>query len=172
VCGWEANGGFLLGADLQIGTRRLSALPTRDAFLPIVTVLGMARARGLSLGALFDTLPQRFSRAGLLREFPRTTSLALLAALGPGSLGRARLGEFFRATDGFGPLLACDDTDGLRMRFENGDVAHIRPSGNADELRLYACADSQSRADEILRLGLAEPTGILRRLAAAFIPQS
>jgi phosphomannomutase len=171
VCGWEANGGFLLGADLQLGARRLSALPTRDAFLPIVTVLGMARARGLSLGALFDTLPRRFSRAGLLRDFPRATSLALLAALGPGLPGRARLGEFFSAAAGFGPLLTCDDTDGLRMRFENGDVAHIRPSGNADELRLYACADSQSRADEILRLGLEEPGGILRRLAAAFIPQ-
>ena len=172
VCGWEANGGFLLGADLELGARRLAALPTRDAFLPIVTVLGMARARGVSLGALFDTLPRRFSRAGLLREFPRSTSLALLEALAPGTPGRGRLGEFFGANEGFGPLLECDDTDGLRMRFANGDVAHIRPSGNADELRLYACADTQSRADEILKLGLAEPDGILRRLAARFIRQN
>jgi phosphomannomutase len=31
VCGWEANGGFLLGSDLYRGTRVLRALPTRDA---------------------------------------------------------------------------------------------------------------------------------------------
>jgi len=40
----------------------------------------------------------------------------------------------------------------------------VRPSGNADELRIYAVADTQARADEIARLGVAEPDGILRKL--------
>jgi phosphomannomutase len=168
VCGWEANGGFLLGADLEQDGRRLSALPTRDAFLPLVTVLSQARRRGSSLGALFDQLPRRYSRSGLIREFPRASSLALLAALAPATPGRAALGDFFTAADGFAAISAFDETDGLRIRFANGDVAHIRPSGNADELRLYACADTPDRAEAILRSGLAEPDGILRRLAHAF----
>jgi phosphomannomutase len=50
------------------------------------------------------------------------------------------------------------------MRFSNGDVAHVRPSGNADELRLYAVADTQERADAIGACGVAEPDGILRLL--------
>jgi phosphomannomutase len=49
------------------------------------------------------------------------------------------------------------------MIFTNGDVAHVRPSGNADELRIYAVADTQQRADEIAEAGVA-PGGILRRL--------
>ena len=42
-----------------------------------------------------------------------------------------------------------DTTDGIRVLFDNGDVAHVRPSGNADELRIYSVADTQIRADEI-----------------------
>jgi phosphomannomutase len=42
-------------------------------------------------------------------------------------------------------------------------VAHVRPSGNADELRIYAVADTQQRADEIAEAGVS-PGGILRRL--------
>ena len=40
-----------------------------------------------------------------------------------------------------------DYTDGVRILFANGEVAHVRPSGNADELRIYAVADTQRRAD-------------------------
>jgi len=56
-------------------------------------------------------------------------------------------------------------TDGVRIYFDNGDVAHLRPSGNADELRLYAVADSQQRADDIAALAVAESDGLLRKLA-------
>ena len=54
--------------------------------------------------------------------------------------------------------------DGLRLYFHNGDIAHIRPSGNAPQLRIYAVSDTQERADEIVRLGLKEPDGLLRSL--------
>ena len=52
----------------------------------------------------------------------------------------------------------------LTFYFSNGDVVHFRPSGNADEFRIYAVADSQHRADEIVAMGVAEPDGLLRQL--------
>jgi phosphomannomutase len=55
----------------------------------------------------------------------------------------------------------------VRSYFNNGDVAHIRPSGNAPQLRIYANSDSQARADEIVELAVREPDGILRRLEQA-----
>ncbi len=154
VCGWEANGGFLLGSDLP----KLRALATRDAFLPLLCAL--FAAEGGSLADLFDRLPARFSRAALLKDFPRSTSLKILQQLTPETIGR-----FFEAELGFGSLERIDHTDGVRMIFSNGDVAHVRPSGNADELRIYAVADTQSRADEIIKAGIT-PGGILRRLEA------
>ena len=35
-------------------------------------------------------------------------------------------------------MTSIDQTDGLRVTFENGDIVHLRPSGNAPELRCYA----------------------------------
>jgi phosphomannomutase len=77
---------------------------------------------------------------------------------------RAELERFFTADDGFGPVVRLNYTDGVRVYFGNGDVAHVRPSGNADELRLYAVADTQTRADAIAKAGVTEPDGILRQL--------
>jgi phosphomannomutase len=80
---------------------------------------------------------------------------------------RQSLSPFFPSDLGFGGIVQLDYTDGVRISFGNGDVAHIRPSGNADEFRIYAAADTQHRADEIARLGVADPGGILRRMERA-----
>ncbi len=164
ICGWEANGGFLLGSDIEQDGRALSALPTRDAFLPILGVLFAARARGLQLNEVFQKLPKRFSRAALLRNFPREDGKSLIAALS--AVQPSRLEPFFH---GSGGIEKIDLTDGVRIYFENGDVTHFRPSGNADEFRIYAVADTQGRADEIVSAGVAEPLGIIRSLARAFL---
>jgi phosphomannomutase len=142
VCGWEANGGFLLGSDVAPAGRTLRALPTRDAMLPILAVLAAARGRGVSLVELFGRLPARFTSSTLIREFPREAGARLIAELKPEELEPL-----------FGPVATVDRTDGPRVHFVSGDVIHLRPSGNADEFRIYACADTPERAREITRLG-------------------
>jgi phosphomannomutase len=160
VCGWEANGGFLLGSDIQRGGKTLRALPTRDAMLPILAVLFAAAEKNIPVTESFTRLPKRHSKAALLKKFPRATSLKIVAQF----VDAERLEPFF---PGFGPIAKIDLTDGVRIYFANGDVAHVRPSGNADELRIYAVADTQARANEIARRGVAEPDGILRKLERA-----
>ncbi|MBN1594706.1 hypothetical protein JW933_02160, partial [candidate division FCPU426 bacterium] len=54
--------------------------------------------------------------------------------------------------------------DGVRIYFADGNVAHIRPSSNAPQLRIYSCARSQGRADKIAVRCIAEPNGVFRRL--------
>jgi phosphomannomutase len=166
VTGWEANGGFLVGSTVHRDGRTLEALPTRDAVLPLLAALFSSVERGCSLVELFRALPPRFSKAGLIDEFPQTTSRALLQGFSPGdeTAIRNELTGYFNAEGGFDAIVKIDTTDGVRIHFANGDVAHIRPSGNAPQLRLYACADTQARADEIVALGIREPDGILRRM--------
>lgn len=171
VVGWEANGGFLTGSAIERHGALLDALPTRDALLPLLAVLAAAARQGAAPADLFDRLPQRFGRSALLREFPREKALRILERLTPqASDGSdlpgvvALLQRYFRPEDGFGAIGRLDATDGLRIWFSNGDIAHLRPSGNADEFRIYAVAGTQMRADEIARLGVREPDGILRRL--------
>ncbi|KAH8801466.1 hypothetical protein F5884DRAFT_806732 [Xylogone sp. PMI_703] len=198
VCGWEANGGFLTGSDLERKGNVLTALPTRDAFLPLLCALFAAHNRQITLPELFDTLPRRFSRAALLRNFPRATSMKIIKRFSPSEaimqdvnyhpdhvivfdpdhsqlqvsepqaerlgLVRRELQSVFSAETGFASIVRILYTDGVRIIFADGDVAHFRPSGNADELRIYAVADTQERADWIASHGVAEPDGLLRRL--------
>jgi phosphomannomutase len=81
---------------------------------------------------------------------------------------RASLNRFFTAAGGFNDIDRINVLDGVRIYFRNGDVAHVRPSGNAPQLRIYANSDSQARADEIVELAVCEPDGILRQLERAF----
>jgi phosphomannomutase len=175
VCGWEANGGFLTGSDIERDGKVLTALPTRDAVLPLLCALFAAQSRQMALPALFTTLPKRFSRAALIRNFPRATSMKIIDrfSLREGEAQNAEeqshrirqeLEGIFSVRHGFSSISRIDYTDGVRVIFQNGDVAHFRPSGNADELRIYAVADTQERADQIAAEGVAEPEGLLRKL--------
>lgn len=167
ICGWEANGGFLLGSDIVKNGRKLTALATRDAFLPVLAVLFAAAERDSGLAELFATLPKRYSKSGLLRNFPRETGLAIIQRLTTPQDGASIatiLARVFTRGCGFTSVARLDYTDGVRIIFSNNDVAHIRPSGNADELRIYAAADTQARADAIVAEGIREPDGILRSL--------
>jgi phosphomannomutase len=173
VCGWEPNGGFLTGSNIERNGAVLPALCTRDAFLPILGILFAAAEQGLPVADLVARLPKRFSRAALLPNFPQALGKKIVASLSP-SLAtpdeevRLTLATFFTPAMGFGKIAHLDYTDGVRITFENGDVSHIRPSGNADELRIYAVSDTQAHADAIVAMGVAEPDGILRRLQKSF----
>ena len=67
--------------------------------------------------------------------------------------------RFFTPALEFDDIVRINVLDGVRVYFRNGDVAHIRPSGNAPQLRIYANSDSQARADQIAEPGCANPTG-------------
>jgi phosphomannomutase len=168
VCGWEANGGFLTGSDFERRGRTLPALPTRDAVLPILAVLAAARERGVPVGSLFDELPRRFSKAALIQRFPRTAALEIVARFSPprrlDEVSR-ELERYFTPELGFGRVVRVDYTDGVRVYFEGDEVAHFRPSGNADEFRIYGCAGTEQRALEIAALGVAGD-GILWKMQA------
>ena len=163
VCGWEANGGFLLGSRVRRKEAVLEPLATRDALLPILSVLCAAAEAGGSVASMFARLPLRYSRAALKRPFPRATGLALIDFLK--TLDHEAINRLFGA--GFAGVVATDLTDGVRILFSNGDVVHFRPSGNADEFRIYAVADTPARAEAIVADGLSEPDGIIRRIERA-----
>jgi phosphomannomutase len=153
VVGFEANGGVLLGTDVTINGATLTALPTRDALLPILSVLGAARAAGQTLGQLIATLPPRFARSDRLEQVPQDRSAALLERLRADAAG-------FLASQG--TIKSTSDIDGMRFVLASGDVIHYRPSGNAPELRCYTEASTAERANELLTWGMKAAEGVVR----------
>jgi phosphomannomutase len=149
VVGYEANGGFLLNSDLELDGRRLRALPTRDAVLPQVSLLLLARREGRTLSGLVATLPARFTASDRLKDFAVERSQAILARF---AQGNTALEEAFGKW--CGRVAAIDRTDGVRVTFDSGEVVHLRPSGNAPEFRCYNEAATAARAEELNRLCL------------------
>ncbi|MEP7050931.1 MAG: phosphomannomutase [Pseudomonadota bacterium] len=140
VVGYEANGGFLTATDFRFAGR-LPALPTRDALLVHLAVLLSARSQGIRISQLLATLPQRFTASDRLEDFPTALAkerLAVLTQGGPGGIAQA--------FPNFGVVKEVSSVDGLRITFASEEVVHLRPSGNAPELRCYTEADSEPRA--------------------------
>ncbi|MCL1160653.1 phosphomannomutase [Shewanella chilikensis] len=145
IAGFEANGGFLLGSDIDVNDSKLTALPTRDAILPALAVLAMAGKDPIS--NLVKQLPNIFTASDRIQNYPRDQSLSLIE--NGSSEPMVLLSEL--GLDNV-DVVNFDVTDGLRMTLNNGEVVHLRPSGNAPELRCYVEADSQNRAQELVRL--------------------
>ena len=149
VVGYEANGGFLLGFAAMGPVGILPPLMTRDAVLPLVAPLAQARAAG-GVAALVAGEPARFTAADRLQEVPTEKSKDLVANL---DTNKRKMADFLAT---FAAIEAgVDRTDGLRVTLKDGRIVHLRPSGNAPELRFYVEADSTEAADATLVKGLA-----------------
>ena len=85
---------------------------------------------------------------------------------------RSWIGRHFSTDRGFGAIVRIEFLDGMRALFDNRDVAHIRPSGNAPQLRIYALADSEDRARAIVAMAIREPDGVLHALLAEAVGRS
>lgn len=149
VVGFEPNGGFLIGSSLEKYGRALTPLLTRDAVIPILSILAMARERGCNLSQLSHDLPPRFTASDRLQNFSTETSQQILLNM---ATSKTAIGDLLG--DLCGHTLGMDQTDGLRIFLNNGEIVHFRPSGNAPELRCYAEAASQERADLLARESL------------------
>jgi phosphomannomutase len=149
VIGFEANGGLLLGSTATIGGQTLAALPTRDAVLPVLCLLALASECNLSVSQLVATLPARYTAAGVLRSFPVDLADTIYQSILEGK----SFSEVFCSDNG--NIIARDSLDGLRVTFENGNLLHFRPSGNAPEFRCYAEAEAPELAERLLSKGLS-----------------
>ncbi len=147
--GFEANGGFLLGFDAEGPAGPIAPLLTRDAVLPILVPLAEAARTGRPLSALVAALPDRHTASDRLENVPTEASQAFVQRLSDNPQERAR---FFAK---LGEVSAIDRTDGLRISFASGAIVHLRPSGNAPELRCYAEAGDAATAAALVRQTLA-----------------
>ncbi|MDR2732935.1 MAG: UTP--glucose-1-phosphate uridylyltransferase, partial [Fibromonadaceae bacterium] len=127
VAGYEANGGFLT-----------ESLTTRDALTPIIAAIAESKKQGLKLSQLLATLPPRYTASGLVREFPPELANKKLAEF--------KGNEFTKIA---GQPVSINTTDGYRMEFENGDIIHLRKSGNAPEFRCYTECKTLAEAENL-----------------------
>ncbi|MCL1143248.1 phosphomannomutase [Shewanella gaetbuli] len=140
--GFEANGGFLLGSDIEVNGKKLAALPTRDAVLPVLMVL--FNARNSSVVDLLQALPSRHTHSNRLTEFANDKSRKIISF--GNSQPKKLLQKLKLEADS---LVNINTVDGLRCTLANNTIIHLRPSGNAPEFRCYIESDSKQKAIEL-----------------------
>ena len=158
IIGYEANGGFLLGSDVARNNQTLKALPTRDAVLPMLALLCMAREQGVALSKLSQNLPKRFTASDRLQNFANEKSNEILNKLTFDLSITAKT----LASDA-GEVVHANQIDGLRLTFGNGDIVHLRASGNAPELRCYTEAVTEAKAKLLCESALKYTFNIQKR---------
>lgn len=139
VAGFEANGGFMLGTAIAQNGKTLTALPTRDALLPFLMLMSAAKTTPIS--QLVASLPKRFTHSDRVKNLAIEKSHALL---NHGQDNPEQLLQ--RIGVGNTKVANIDLTDGLRLSLSDSSVIHLRPSGNAPELRCYTEAASPKEA--------------------------
>ncbi len=132
VMGYEANGGVLLGSDFG----ELKALPTRDSALPMLCLLNYVNQQKIKISDLVKKYCRVYTVSNSIKGISTEKTQVLLNTL---SQDGKIIQDFFA-------IKACvkniDRLDGLRIYFDNQEVIHLRPSGNAPELRVYTEAST------------------------------
>ncbi|TAK97098.1 phosphomannomutase [Patescibacteria group bacterium] len=152
VASYEANGGYLTQKNLKLNGRALKALPTRDSMLPILSALALAGENNSTLSELVKLFPQRFVYSASIKGIPTETSARLLFKLAKQDSAAEKL-----AVKLFGlpaKVRKFDFTDGARMFLVNEEIVHIRPSGNAPEIRVYVESDTLQKAQNLAESAL------------------
>ncbi|MFA6141911.1 MAG: hypothetical protein WC738_01260 [Candidatus Omnitrophota bacterium] len=225
--GFECNGGYILMSDLTMSNGKvLKSLPTRDAFLPMLSAMLLAMQKNMSVSQLiaseFSGEYESYAAAGLVENVPggkctpgcevykAEMGPAIVASFTPKSPDAARItniifedGKVYYTTEDSeerreAPAELADSAkkitqrlqnyinmlpglkgvginrinylDGVRIYLNNidGEIVHLRPSGNAAQFRMYAEASTQARANELKDAAKMSGTGVLVHLIQDF----
>lgn len=141
---YEANGGFLTAGKIKLDGRFLEALPTRDAILPILGALSFSIGKKMTLSEVVKSYPERYVWTETVKNFPTEISQKIISRIAPEKKEAKKIAEKLFALPA--KIDRIDYTDGARMFLTNGEIVHIRPSGNAPELRLYFETSTHEKA--------------------------
>jgi phosphomannomutase len=151
IVGYAANGGFMVGSNIPLNGKTLHALPTRDAVLPILIVLSLSHQSGAPISGLLKALPSRFTASACIKDVLKRVSDQIIKSL---EFDQVKQDEFLCEVyaDNAVKINTINKTDGLRLIISNKNVIHIRPSGNAPELRVYIETSTMDKSEGLVEL--------------------
>jgi phosphomannomutase/NDP-sugar pyrophosphorylase family protein len=153
ICERMLDEDILIGGEESGGIGVKNHLPERDGVLMGILLLDAMATKGKRLEALIDDIfalvgPHEYTRTDL--HPPQEKMHLIISALAS-----------FKDTEfAGGRLEKITRKDGTRLDFEDGSWLLLRPSGTEPVVRVYAEAQTQERARELVDKGVALVQGI------------
>jgi phosphomannomutase len=144
IIGYEANGGYLLGSDFIVEGRKIEKLPTRDSVLVLICALLYCYDQNKKISEVVEEIAHKHVYSDSLKGIEPERGRKITNII------KDNIEEHFEFIKG--KLLEINELDGLRLIFDNGEIVHLRQSGNSPELRCYSEADTKERAEEINKI--------------------
>lgn len=138
IVGYEANGGVIIGTDFYTEGKILKALPTRDSLIALLTIITHANKAKLKISELAKKYTCLYTESQSIQDIPPEKSRTLLNKL----RNNIHKKDYFKIN---AAIEKTEELDGLRIYYANGEIIHLRPSGNASELRCYTEAATADR---------------------------
>lgn len=139
VIGFEANGGVLLGTQMNNDKKTLAALPTRDGILPLICILYYIHSNHIKLSDLVKKYFHAYTASNSIKDISPLTSKLLFEYLQNNNIK-----SFFHSIS---DVKRIDVLDGFAIYFKDDTMIYLRQSGNAPELRCYTQANSKENAE-------------------------
>jgi phosphomannomutase len=103
-----------------------------------------------NVSSLVTEVSKRFSASDRVKNFATAKSQGLISEYKDDPSQLFSLLGFNEA------VINSDTTDGLRITLANNDIIHLRPSGNAPELRCYSETSDEVTAQALVAKVLAK----------------
>jgi phosphomannomutase len=100
---------------------------------------------------LTNEFSKRFTASDRIKDIPTDVSRQLLADIKASKVKQTELLAAIAQEGEVLEVVSIDEIDGLRMTLSNGDIVHLRPAGNAPELRCYVESADYVWAQELVK---------------------
>ena len=124
--------------------------------MAFIVILKESQRRATKVSGLLNDLPQRFTASDRLITLNASSITQLVLD------GLRKDQNFLDLVESKTITIASrDSTDGIRAIMSSGDILHVRPSGNAPELRIYAESSRPENARSMVSYARASLASLL-----------
>ena len=113
--------------------------------MPALAVLSLAYQNYRNINELLVTLPKIYTASDRIQDVSNEFNTLYVDNI------KKEPKKYFERIGVEGSIIDINMLDGIRVVFNDNKIIHIRPSGNAPELRCYCESDSLKHAESLVQ---------------------
>lgn len=146
IIGYEANGGVIVGTDFTKENKTLSALPTRDSIIAIISILAYSKKNKIKISQLASQYCSVYTESSSIKSISVEKIKEFFDLLNKDDQIASNLEKFLTLKQS---IIHINTIDGICATLSDYSKIHFRASGNSPELRCYTEAATPEQAKDL-----------------------